>query len=257
MIKIGLFALLFGTSIYLFAATSPEKIFEKKCASCHLKTKPADKSKLIAPALTGIMRHLKMTYHDREKAIAFIKDYVMQPSKEKAICMPQKIKRFGLMPSQKGNITPKELEKVAGWMFDNFHQQPKNLKGCKTTMQKPKMKKPFLIKSKDLPHFVGMIQQNWDNPDFALTKTQKEQLTTIKKATLFDVKRLAQEVNPLVKKIATLTNEGVAIEKIMILVDKVALLKAKATKVHLECIQKTKEILTPPQLEMLLGKNEK
>jgi hypothetical protein len=255
MNKIGLLALFFGISIQLFAATSAEEIFDAKCATCHLKTKPVDKSKVVAPAIMGVMRHLKMDYPDREKAIAFIKDYVMHPSREKAVCMPQKIKRFGLMPSQKGNISQEELEKVAGWMFDNFNKRPQAATGCKTnTMQKPKMKKPFLIKSKDLPHFVGMIQQNWDNPDFALTDAQKEQLSTIKKATLFDVKRLAKEVNPLVKKIATLTNEGVEIEKIMILVDKVAALKAKATKVHLACIQKTRAILTPTQLEMLLEK---
>jgi cytochrome c len=111
-----------------------ESIFDAKCLACHLKQKPVDKSKVIAPAAMGVMRHLKQEYPHRAKAVAFIKDYVLAPSKEKAICMPQKIKRFGLMPSQKGNITKAELEKVAGWMFDNFPN--KNSKGCKTNKNK-------------------------------------------------------------------------------------------------------------------------
>jgi hypothetical protein len=37
--------------------------------------------------------------------------------------MPQKIKRFGLMPSQKGAVTPEELEIIATWMFDNYPQK--------------------------------------------------------------------------------------------------------------------------------------
>jgi Ca2+-binding EF-hand superfamily protein len=61
-----------------------------------------------------------MTYPNKKDAVAFVVDYVQNPSKAKAICMPQKLKRFGVMPSQKGNITPAELEKVAGWMFDNY-----------------------------------------------------------------------------------------------------------------------------------------
>jgi hypothetical protein len=63
----------------------------------------------------------------RKLSIEFLVDYVQNPSKDKAVCMPQKISKFGLMPSQKENITPKELEIVTGWMFDNF--PPSNFKG--------------------------------------------------------------------------------------------------------------------------------
>jgi hypothetical protein len=64
-----------------------------------------------------------MKYNQKDKAVAFIKDYVINPSESKAICMPQKIKRFGLMPSQKGSISPEELEVIANWMFDNYPQK--------------------------------------------------------------------------------------------------------------------------------------
>ncbi len=41
--------------------------------------------------------------------------------------MPQKIQRFGLMPSQKGNVTKEELEKITEWMYENF--PPAGFKG--------------------------------------------------------------------------------------------------------------------------------
>ena len=98
-------------------------LFEQKCVACHTLSRPTDMSKVTAPALNGVMRHLKMTYNEKSKAVAFIKDYVINPSESKAICMPQKIKRFGLMPSQKGAVTPEELEVIATWMFDNYPEK--------------------------------------------------------------------------------------------------------------------------------------
>jgi cytochrome c len=102
------------------ADMSAEQLFDAKCGVCHSKTRPTDISKVIAPALMGVMRHVKMSYPNKDQALAFMRDYVMNPSKEKAICMPQKIQRFGLMPSQKGNVTKEELEKITEWMYDNF-----------------------------------------------------------------------------------------------------------------------------------------
>jgi len=107
--------------------TQGEALFTSKCASCHSTTRPTDMDKVIAPALMGVMRHLKMDYPNKKEAVAFIKDFALNPSKEKAICMPKKIERFGLMPSQKGNVTEEELEIIANWMFDNF--PPKDFRG--------------------------------------------------------------------------------------------------------------------------------
>ena len=120
-----------GTVVFLgaFAGASDraETLFDIKCASCHNKTKPADMDKVVAPAIMGVMRHIKMTYPKKEDALKFMVDYVLEPSKDKAICMPQKIERFGLMPSQKGNITKEELQTIASWMYDNF--PPKGFHG--------------------------------------------------------------------------------------------------------------------------------
>ena len=107
--------------------TKAEELFKNKCASCHSTTRPTDMNRVVAPAIMGVMRHVKMSYPNKKDAVAFIKDYVVNPTKEKAVCMPMKIKRFGLMPSQKGNVTDEELEVIANWMFDNF--PPKGFKG--------------------------------------------------------------------------------------------------------------------------------
>ncbi len=100
-----------------------KELFTHKCATCHTLGRPLNMNGVIAPALNGVMRHLKMSYSDKTKAVAFIKDYVITPDESKAICMPQKIKRFGLMPSQKGNVTDAELKEIANWMFDNYPQK--------------------------------------------------------------------------------------------------------------------------------------
>ena len=111
---------IFAMTSFVNAEDTAEILFDAKCASCHSKTRPTDMSTVVAPALMGVMRHIKMTYPSKDDAVKFMVDYILEPTKEKAICMPKKIERFGLMPSQKGNVTEAELEKITAWMFDNF-----------------------------------------------------------------------------------------------------------------------------------------
>jgi hypothetical protein len=103
------------------------KLFQEKCTSCHTIGKPQDMSKVTAPPIMGVLHHVKQKYADKTKAIEFMKDYVLNPSRDKAVCMPQKIKKFGLMPSQKGSVTPEELDTILPWLYDNF--PPKGFKG--------------------------------------------------------------------------------------------------------------------------------
>lgn len=95
-------------------------LFENKCTACHTATRPSTPeamNSLIAPPMQGVMRHVNMAFgYDKKAAIAFIKDYTLNPSKEKALCMPQQLDRFGLMPSQKGNVSPEELDKIADYL---------------------------------------------------------------------------------------------------------------------------------------------
>ena len=114
-------AWLFTPSVY--AETSGEALFEAKCASCHVKTRPSDISTLVAPPMMGVMRHVKMTYKTKSEVVTFITEYALNPQESKAVCMPEKLKRFGLMPSQKGNVTKEELTTIAVWAYDNFGNQ--------------------------------------------------------------------------------------------------------------------------------------
>jgi len=108
-------------------ASSAEALFDAKCGMCHVKSRPADMSKLVAPAIMGVLRHVKMEYPTKDKAVDFMVDYVLNPSKDKAVCMPAKIQKFGLMPSQKGAVSEEELREITSWLYDNF--PPKGFKG--------------------------------------------------------------------------------------------------------------------------------
>ena len=108
------------SSYTLHAASSAETLFDSKCAACHVKARPDDKSTLVAPPVMGVMRHVKMEYSTKESAVAFMTSYVLDPQKAKAVCKAQSIERFGLMPSQKGNVSEAELKLISEWMYDNF-----------------------------------------------------------------------------------------------------------------------------------------
>ncbi len=114
-------------SVYAQASNDAKELFMQKCNMCHKTSRPTDISKLIAPPIMGVLRHVKMNYPNKEDAINFIVDYVLNPQRDKAVCMPQNIKKFGLMPSQKGAVTKEQLIKIANYLYDNF--PPKGFRG--------------------------------------------------------------------------------------------------------------------------------
>jgi len=135
-LKLKLLLVLFSTTtISLYAQQSAEAIFDAKCQMCHSKTKPTDMKNVIAPAIMGVMKHVKMVYPNKQEAVEFMVDYVQNPSKKKAVCMSQKIDRFGLMPSQKENISLNDLRVVSEWMFDNFPSAEFRGKGMQQGMK--------------------------------------------------------------------------------------------------------------------------
>jgi len=135
--------LTFGATLLLTStlyAQDGASLFAAKCAACHQTSRPNDMSTLVAPPVMGVMRHVKMRYTTKEDAMKFIIEYALNPQVSKSVCMPQKIKRFGLMPSQKGNVGKEELTTIAAWMYDNFPSQgfqgmgqgKGQAKGCQT-----------------------------------------------------------------------------------------------------------------------------
>jgi len=240
------------------ASQDAQKLFDTKCLACHTKTRPTDMNSVVAPAVMGVMRHIKMSYPKKEDAVAFISDYVLDPQAKKAICMPQKIKRFGLMPSQKGNVTKEEVKIIASWLYDNY--PPKNFRGMgqrgmkmgqnnmkQMKQNKQKKKSPFLING-SLPHMTKLVKMKWDDKVLSLTKEQKTELLKVRKHTISAIRSIKPKAMKLEQKIVTLTKNGGDTKKIFKLIDKLSELKAQATKVHVDCIINTKKILTPSQL---------
>jgi len=127
-----------GVTFTLFASQNEgASLFDAKCVMCHMKTVPTDRATMIAPPINGVMRHVKMSYPAKEDSIKFIVDYVQNPSKEKAVCMKQKVAHFGLMPSQKGNVTPQEIESIASWLFVTYPKMGFRGQGMHQGMKKP------------------------------------------------------------------------------------------------------------------------
>ena len=115
-----------------------------------------------------------------------------------------------------------------------------------------KKSSPFLITS-GLPHYTMILKKRWDDPKLALTPDQKKRLLKIRKATLASVMPLKREVMKLQKKIVKAAMKGAKPESLSNDVEKVAKLKAEATKTHLKCIYDTRKVLTPKQLKYLHG----
>jgi mono/diheme cytochrome c family protein len=105
------------------SASEGETLFDAKCASCHIKVKPtqAMRRSLIAPPAPGVMFHVKQAFAgDRKAATAFIVSYALNPSESVAKCEPMALRRFGLMPSQKGAVSEAELGLIADYLYETF-----------------------------------------------------------------------------------------------------------------------------------------
>ncbi len=249
-----------------------EDLFNVKCSACHIKTRPTDPSLLVAPPLMGVMRHTKMQYTTKKEAVDFIIDYVLDPQVDKAVCMPHTIERFGIMPSQKGNVSEEELRYIATWMYDNY--PPSNFNGmnknncksgscssnkCSSNKKKNKMAKkkskkfsPFLINSKDMPHMTSLVKKNWNNKDLNLSGEQKKLLLEVRQRTMKSVMDLSPRIKKLENEIKIITMRDEDKKNIFMMVDQLAKLKSEATKTHIQCITDTMNILNEEQLNFLL-----
>lgn len=135
MTRIGLI-LLMGVGSLLGAEqeVDGEKVFDRTCAACHIKTiTKAETMKIFktlkAPPMIEVSTQLKANIQivndlddeiHRAVVIAFIKDYVLYPHMDKAMCEAMALEHFNLMPSQKGNLSEAELNAVAAWTYDYY-----------------------------------------------------------------------------------------------------------------------------------------
>ena len=105
-------------------------LLETKCASCHNLSMPAETfPDEIAPPMMAVAFHVydfikvKTPAEKTPASIAFVKDYVFNPTKEKSFCDQKSLDEYGLMPSQRGKLTEDELEAIAIYMFGYYNQE--------------------------------------------------------------------------------------------------------------------------------------
>ncbi len=126
--------------LFAFTGCAPEKkkrndldgkaLLQSKCASCHnLDIPPETYPEEKAPPMMAVAFHIYDFIEvdtPAEKipaSIAFVKDYVFNPSLEKSFCDRKSLEDYGLMPSQKGNLSEEELDAIAIYMFEHYNQE--------------------------------------------------------------------------------------------------------------------------------------
>ncbi len=133
----------------------------------------------------------------------------------------------------------------------------KQAKHSKKKMHRKGMHSPFLIKH-GLPHYTKILMKNWDDPRLGLTEEQKNKLLQVRKETIGTIKKLKPQIKALTQEIVKAAKEGTKASELQDKVNKLASLEAEATMTHLKCIEETKAILKPEQLNYLqMKKREK
>ena len=110
---------------------------------------------------------------------------------------------------------------------------------------------PFLITGK-IPHLTKLLMQQWDNSELNLSAEQKTKLLVVRKETLTGVRKLGPEIGSLEEQVVDGTLDGKTPDELSSLVDTIAILKAEATMIQLQCVYTTSEILDQQQLDFLM-----
>ncbi len=130
---LGLAILGFSVSSY---AVDGFQVYKKHCAACHLTKVPMEKMKKMealvkagkkppikAPPFTEVSARIKYFYPDKKDFVNFVVDYITNPSKEKAKCLPPALKLLGVMPPIGKNLNEQEKKAVAEWLYNNFNSK--------------------------------------------------------------------------------------------------------------------------------------
>ncbi len=121
----AILVLLFATLVNVNAEeVTGETIFKSKCVACHTLKIPKDKSTMKAPPFSKVSAKIKYDLDNNKTAfVAFVEDYIQNPTEEKVKCMPMALKKFGLMPPIGKAMSEEERKTVATWLFDNFDEK--------------------------------------------------------------------------------------------------------------------------------------
>jgi cytochrome c len=106
-----------------------KSLLKQKCSRCHnIDFPPKNFEHELAPSMMTISFHFNDWFKANTlaerllKQQDFVSDYVINPSVKKAYCDKKMLKRYGLMPSQKGKVTKDELRAIAKYVFTTYTQ---------------------------------------------------------------------------------------------------------------------------------------
>ena len=109
-----------------------KKLLEAKCTQCHNTSMPPEiLDDELAPPIMSVSFHVydfvkPSTENQRfSRAVDFVVDYIRFPAIEKSFCDKASLNHYGLMPSQKDNVSEEEAEAIAKYMFEYY--TPKRL----------------------------------------------------------------------------------------------------------------------------------
>lgn len=241
----------------LLFATSGAELTKAKCASCHMLTTPTPDMipTMKAPAMDAVMYHINLVMNKPEETKAFIMDYVINPDAAKSVCESNKVQSFGVMPSLKGKVSQKDLETITEYVMETFPSS-EFVSMIKEIQKNDKMNallnSPFLVNKEELPHLTKLLIKNWDKAALGLSDEQKEKLLVVRNETISAVKKIQEKVEELEAEIIEAAVDGEPLEQMYPKLEEVAKLKVEATKVQLNCLKRSMEILNDAQIEYLL-----
>lgn len=104
-------------SALLYASPDAQSLTEEKCATCHFSSFTPERLKnVIAPPVWALPKLIKNSSATKDECIDFIVDYSLHPAKAKMRFPQETYDRFGLMPSQRDNVTDAELASIAEFL---------------------------------------------------------------------------------------------------------------------------------------------
>lgn len=118
-------------------------------------------------------------------------------------------------------------------------------------MMHKKANSPLLIK-RGLPRMMRIIAPYMNDPHFNLTPEQKSKLAEIKAQSKAKIMKMQPEAMKLKQEIIKASKMGTSAKSLEQKVGMLAVIEARATMTHLECIEATKNILTKEQIMFLL-----
>ncbi len=107
------------------AVLSGEELYTRHCQVCHSMRPPAKS----APPILGLASRFRTVYGNKDDAVAAMVSFMKAPDAANTSLGPQAIERFGLMPAM--SMPEDELEKVSGWLWDQYDPDFKPRGGCR------------------------------------------------------------------------------------------------------------------------------